>query len=227
MATAPDRTRRRLRWLACRAVAWAICLGALVSATSILFRGVDGEARAALAVWRAKKRSADGELFAIVRDPRPPVSLAEGVVVKQELRAAHDGLCGLRLEAARGSAPPEGGAATWRLVEMVGDGQPPVLVRSGTIDGAAVHASGWIDLPFTPIPDSAGGRYMLKLFAPPDRPVSGLALAVHTTPEAREPYVVSPGPTGAAPAQPAAVGTTLHIWLRYTSASPPSATPAP
>lgn len=227
MVSPPDRTRRRMRWLACRGIAWAICLGALVSATSVLFRGVDGEARAALAAWRAKKRSADGELFAIVRDPRPPVALADGVVVKQELRAAHDGLCGLRLEAVRTSGPPEGGPVTRRLVKLLGDGQPPVLTRSGTLDGAAVNASGWIDIPFTPIADSAGGHYMLKLFAPPERPVNGLALAVHTTPEARTPFAVGTGATTPAPLQPAAAGTTLHMWLRYTAGSPPASPSSP
>ncbi len=225
MASTPARTRRRIRWLVCRGIAWAICLGALLSATSILFRGVDGEARAALAVWRAKKRSADGELFAIVRDTRPPLALADGVIVKQELRAAHDGLCALRLETVRTADPPEGGPVTWRLVEMVGDGQAPILIRSGTLDGAAGAAGGWLDIPFAPIATSAGGHYMLKLVAPAERPSRPLALAVHTTPEACEPYVVSPGPTTAAPPQPAAIGTTLHMWLRYTASAPSPSSP--
>jgi len=219
------RTRRRLRWWACRGIAWCLCAGALLSATSIAFRGIDGQARAALADWRARKRAGDGELFAIVRDPRPPLQLADGVIIKQELRATHDGLCGLRLEAVRSDSAPEGGAVTWRLVMLAADGGTPRLLRSGTLDAAAGAATGWLDIPFDPIADSAGGHYMLKILAPPERPTRPLALAVHTTPEAREPHVVSAGPTTSAPPPLPVTGTALHLWLRYSAVPPAGPTP--
>lgn len=218
MTTPSTRSRRRLRWLACRAIAWVLCAGGLVSATSVAFRGVEAHARFALADWRARKRGGDGELLAIVRDRRPPLPLAADSAVKQPLWVSHDGLCGVRIEADPSADDSVGraGPVGWRLVAVELDDTVPKLIASGTLDGPA--DDGWYDIAFAPIADSAGGRYLLKLFGPDAASARPAPLAVYTTPEAR-PVAFTSGRSAEGDPVSLPEGTTLHVFLRH--AAPP------
>lgn len=217
------RARRRLRWLACRAIAWGICLGALLSAVGIAFRGIEAHARGALAEWRARRASPDGELLAMVRTPLPDLPLAPGTVVEQPLWASHDGFCGVRFEAgALAGAVPTSGEIIWRIVATDVPAGAKRRLATGTLDLGAARDTGWFDVRFPPLPTSAGARYVLKLLVPAEFAAPTPSLAMYTSPEGRPTPVIT-GPTPETPPTTFPLGTALHLRLIY--AAPPEQSP--
>ena len=217
------RARRRLRWLACRAIAWSICTGALLSAVGIAFRGIEAHARGALADWRARSVSPDGELLAMIGTPLPDLPLAPGTVVEQPLWATHDGFSGGRFEAraVANLAGPASGEIIWRIVATDVPVGAKRRLATGTLDLAAARETGWFDVRFPPLPTSAGARYALKLVVPAEFPGPTPSLALYTSPEGRPTPVIS-GPTPETPPRTFPLGTALHLRLVYAAPPEPS-----
>jgi len=215
------RARRRLRWLACRAIAWGICLGALVSAVGIAFRGIEAHARGALAEWRARRASPDGELLATVGTPLPDLPLAPGTTIEQPLCALRDGFCGVRVEARAVPTGPPSEEIIWRIVATDVPAGAKRRLASGTVDLAAARETGWFDIRFAPLPMSGGGRYALKLLVPAELGGPTPALALYRSPEGRATPVIT-GPTPETPPTVYPLGTALHLRLSYATAPEPA-----
>jgi len=216
--------RQRLRWTACRSLAWGFFLSVLASSVVWAFRCIERGARASLVEWRNTRRSPDGELLAIIHTPLPPLHLAPGSIVEQSLCATRDGLCGLRLEIQRAGdassssvdAPLASGQVIWRLVSLdvpVGEKR---RLATGTLALAAAATTGWCDIRFPPLPDSAGTRYMLKLLVPTDLRGPPPGLAMYTSPEA-QPTLVIIGTGSETPRTTFPIGTAIHLQLVYAS----------
>lgn len=171
MHPAPDPARRLLT----RVAAWACCVGVLVAATVAAFRGIEAWARPAFAV-----RSPQGvETIAPVGDLVGSIALADGLVVRQKFGASRDGLAGLRLRAVTWLKEPDAYDCSWDLVEISADGRSRRVVRSGTIDTAAVRDWAFLDLPFEPIADSRTVQYLLRITAAPGLPERPIGLPLY------------------------------------------------
>lgn len=171
MHPATDTPRR----LPSRVAAWLCCVGVLLAVTLAAFRGIEAWARPAFAVAAPQ----GVETVARVGDLVGSVSLADGLVVRQEFGATRDGLTGLRLRAVTWLKEPDAYDCSWELLEISADGRSKRKVHGGTIDTATVRDWEFLDLRFEPLTDSRTVQYLLRIVAAPGRPERPIGLPLY------------------------------------------------
>lgn len=196
------------RRIACRLLAWGICLGGIIAAGTIGFRLVEWHARGE---FRARF-GRPGVPMVDVRDVVGVVRLADGAEVEQAFRTERDDLDGLQLRTVNWKATPAAADCRWRVEVEHEPGAAREVLRSGRIDPRQAGDWSFLEIPFAAIPDSSRLRLVLVVSGPAGDPGAAMGLPLFAPAAAHPPAVVRAAAGGA-------VGC-LHLMLLHPGGAP-------
>jgi hypothetical protein len=193
--------------IACRGLAWTICMAVILGAGTTAFRLVEWHARGE---FRARF-GRPGVPVVDVRDVVGVVRMADGAEVEQPFRTDRDGLDGLQVRTVNWKAVPAAADCRWRLEVESAEGGPRRVVRSGRIDPRRAGDWSFLEIPFAALPDSSRAGLVLVVTGPADDPGAAMGLPLFS-PVVPHPHAVV--------RQSAATAGCLHLMLLHPEAAP-------
>ncbi len=143
------------------AAAWAVCLTAVVTATTAGFLAVEAWARPVFEARLQERRATVGT--ASLGQVVGSVALTDGIVVRQDLDALRDGLRAIRVRVVTWGETPGPASWKWTLIRHAADGRSREVVRRGCCSVGSAQDWEMLAIAFDPIVDSFSTRYTLRI----------------------------------------------------------------